>query len=1158
MSIQFIAGVSGSGKSHYIYEKIIQESMEHPERNYLVIVPEQFTMVTEKELASLHPRRAILNVNVLSFHRLAWRVFGEVGGCSRPVLEETGKSLVLQKVIWDRKKELKVLGSAMQKPGAVSRMKSLISELLQYQVRPEDLEGWAEEQGQKKLLAWKLQDVRTVYQGFEEYLSRKYLTVEEVPEVLCSVIGKSELIRGSTVVLDGFMGFTPVQLQVVRQLCSLCGKVYVVVTADPREDIYRKDRPHRLFHVSAQMIRQVSEIAGDAGAEILPVDWVTPGKRSRFADNPALHFLEQNLFRYGKKSYPGGQEAISLGEADSPAEELARAAETILRLIREEGYRYRDFAVVTGDLEEYGREAERIFHSAGIPFFLDQKHDVMLNPFVEFVRAAVDMAVQNCSYESVFRFLRCGLTDFTEGETDRMENYVLALGIRSRKQYREKWIRLPRYMKPEDIGELNALRKRFVEETEEFLDGIKERMAPAERRTEVLYRFIIRHNIQRKLKNREERLRAEGKAALAREYAQMYRIVMDLLDKMAEVLGGEKTGLTAYQQILEAGLQEARVGLIPPGGDQVLVGDIERTRLKNIRVLFLVGVNEGIIPRRVNGAGILSEADREYLQKKNISLSPTAREEMYRQRFYLYLSLTKPSDRLYLSFSRGDAGDGARMPSYLIGVLLRLFPDIRVRRLEEERTVQDRLETPEGMMELFLKGLRSLRSGGKSEDRAEGCGGPGEQRGFPELYRWYQSDETRRKELDRLLEAVFYENPQTGISRAVAKALYGRVLTGSATRLEQFAACAFAHFLKYGLLLKEREKYEFSAADMGNIMHETLERFAYKASEKQLRWADLEDGQRETLVDEALDEIVHDYGNTILHSSRRNTWLIGRARSILHCTVWALQEQLRRGAFEPEGVELSFAGEEQLRAVNIALSEDEKIRLRGRIDRMDVCESEGKLYVRVIDYKTGGTVLDLQALYCGLQLQLAVYLNAAVELEQKKHPDRQVEPAGIYYYHIEDPYLRADTLEEEDNPERRLQELQLNGLSRREAEIIRLQDETLKPSEESRVIPVKLNKDGSLSRTSKTAGKESFDLIRRYADRKIRELGRQILDGHAEIAPAVLKEQDSCTYCPYHGICGFDERIPGFSRRRIRKLAEEELLQRMAGEDGKEGPEAWR
>jgi ATP-dependent helicase/nuclease subunit B len=1137
LSIQFIAGNSGSGKSHYIYEKIIQESLRHPERKYLILVPEQFTLSTEKQLAMLHPRKAILNINVLSFQRLSWRVFGEVGGNSRPVLEETGKSLVLQKIAWDNRKKLKILGATLQKPGAVSQMKSLISELLQYRIRPEDLDSWTGGQEGKKLLELKLQDVQAVYRGFSDYLSSRYLTAEELPEVLCSVIGKSSLIRNSTVVLDGFMGFTPVQLQVIRQLCSLCERLFVVVTADPREDLFRKDMPHRLFHVSGQMIRQITEIAKETGTEVLPADWVLPGPESRLAANPVLHFLEQNLFRYGKRTWKGQQDRVMVGEAESPAEELDCTAETILRLVREKGYRYRDFAVVTGDLPAYGREAEKAFRQAGIPFFLDQKYDVMMNPLVEFIRAAVDMAVQNCSYESVFRFLRCGLADFSEEETDRLENYVLALGIRSRKQYEERWVRISRGMKPEDMEPLNALRERFCTDTGEFLDAVKTRMSTAGQKTEALYRLIVRHDIQRKLKEREEALQAEGEAARAKEYAQIYRIVMDLLDKTVEVLGGEKMGLTAYQQILEAGFQETSVGLIPPGGDQVLVGDMERTRLKNVRVLFLLGVNEGIIPKRVAKGGILSEADREYLKERKITLSPTAREEMYRQRFYLYLSLSKPSDQLYLFYSRTDFSGGTRMPSYLIGTLLRLFPALKVLSLQQERTVCGRLETPEGERELLVEGFREARTK-KAEDR------------FLELYCRYRRSGEKRRLLERLQEAAFLENPLAGIGRKTARALYGRVLENSATRLELFASCAFAHFLKYGLLLKERERYEFTAADMGTVMHGALEGFAGKLEKSGLKWAELTGEQRDRLIREALEEVVRDYGNTILHSSSRSSWLIRRAESILRCTVWALQEQLKKGSFAPAGTEVAFSERNPLRSMNIALSQDERICLKGRIDRLDLCETEDRLYVRIIDYKTGKTELDLQALYWGLQLQLMVYLNAAVELEQERHPEKTAEPAGIYYFRLDDPYLKEASLDREASPEERLRAMRLNGLSRSEAEIVWLQDHTLEPGQSSGVIPVTVTGTGKLHGRSSAAPGEVFDVLRQFTARKIRELGRRILDGDTAVSPCLSGQKDSCAWCPYKGVCGFDERIPGYSRRRLPVLSGSELLERMAGEAG--------
>ena len=598
-------------------------------------------------------------------------------------------------------------------------------------------------------------------------------------------------------------------------------------------------------------------------------------------------------------------------------------------------------------------------------------------------------------------------------------------------------------------------------------------------------------------------------------------------------------GIVAYQQILEAGFQETQVGLIPPGNDQVLVGDIERTRLKHIKVLFLVGINEGIIPKPVSKAGILSEADREYLKQHSVELAPDAREEMYRQRFYLYLNLTKPSDRLYLSYCKSDAKGSALLPSYLIGMICAMFPGIAIRKIAM-CSPRERLETPQGTMEVFLEGLQNLRKGRAEAD-------------FLELCRWYQRDEVRRRQLDWMMQAVFYEKPQTGIGRAAARALYGKILTNSATRLEQFASCAFAHFLQYGLQLKEREKYEFNAADMGNVMHKTLERFSGKLTQKGYQWAELTEEQRNRLVDESIEEIVHDYGNTILHSSSRNAYLITRVRNMMHCTVWALQEQIQRGAFTPGGFEISFAAEEQLEAANIHLSEDERLKLQGRIDRMDLCETADKIYVKIIDYKTGNTTLDLLALYYGLQLQLAVYLNMAVELEQKRRPDKTVEPAGVYYYHIDDPFVTVESVEETENQEEILKVLKMDGLSREEEEILTLLDRTVSPGGRSSVIPVGYNKNGSLAWYSKVAGKEDFDVIQKYTDQKIRQLGRRMLDGETEISPCITEKKESCTYCPYHGICGFDERIPGFSYRRLPKMTQEEVMKYMKKEMGLTG-----
>ena len=735
MSLQFIAGPSGCGKSWQTYQQVISESLRHSERQFLVIVPEQFTMQTQKEILEMHPRKGLLNIDILSFNRLAWRVFAETGGNTLPVLEDTGKSLVVRHVIAEKKSELHVLSRTLDRQGAAAEMTSFISELLQYRVKPEDLDDWVSTQQETHhdRLAAKLADIRTVYQAFLDYLEGHYLTTEEVPEQLCRVIDRSALVRGSVIVLDGFTGFTPVQNKVVEKLLRLAADVRIIMTCGSPEELISGKNKHGLFHMSRQMLDKTISLAENAGTEVLPVKWITPSADSRLANSPALTWLERNIFRFGKKEpFRGDQKEIRLLEAQDPAAEMRAVAEQILRMVREEGYRWRDFAVVTGDLENTGGIAADIFEQAGIPYFLDQKTSVLDNPAVEFIRSAIDMEIRQYSYESVFRYLRSGMSGFTAEEADDLETYVLALGIRNRSQYEKEWIRMPKTgaggADPREADDaagdttaeyFNRLRVKFVEETQAFHDGFHGRMSSARRKSEVLYNFMTAHDVQGRLQEYAEEFRANGDDASASAYSQMYRALMDLLDKVAGVLDDERLSMAEYQQILDAGFGEITIGMVPGGEDQVMIGDIERTRLKKIRVMFFTGLNDGVIPKPVSSKGILSEPDRSYLEQSGAELSPGVREQMFQQRFYLYLAMTKPSDHLYLSWPVTDSAGAARKPSYLVGMVQKLFDPLSVMRAEElEAGDLTRIfETRAGEMSYLLGQLQAMPGQRVSPDR---------------------------------------------------------------------------------------------------------------------------------------------------------------------------------------------------------------------------------------------------------------------------------------------------------------------------------------------------------------------------------------------------------------------------------------------------------
>ncbi len=1142
MALQFIFGGAGAGKSYYIYNNIIQQSIENPGKQYLILVPEQFTMQTQKELVTMHPRKGICNIDVLSFERLAFRVLTEMGESQRTLLEETGKSMVLRRVAQEKKKDLKILGAKMDKQGYVSQMKSMVSELRQYEISTEDLEDILEDLASSPELYYKLQDIKTLYQGFFDYLEGSFITQEEVLDAMGRVAPLSKKLKDSVLVLDGYTGFTPIQLQLLETLLDICQEIYVTVTIAAGEDPYKMGSPHELFYLSKQTVASLLRIAKEK--KISWKEYRIPEEkeiyRGRFADNPPMAFLEKNIFRYKKKKYPKLQDAVQIYEAQNPASEMEMAAGQIRRLVRTEGYRYRDFAVITGDMQVYAPAASRAFKRYEIPCFIDEKHSIFLNPFVEYLRAAVDIIVENFSYESVFRMLRCGLNDISTEEADRLENYVIAMGIRGFSRWQQEWVRSYRGENPEECVQIEKIRASLVEKWEPFYKKMKTPDASVRMYTEALYEYITANKIQEKLKEYTKNFEAEGNLSLVKEYSQIYEIVMNLLDKLVEILGDKKVRIREFKEILEAGLSEAKVGIIPPAYDQVLVGDMERTRLKDIKIVFFVGVNEGKIPKEQQAGKLLSDLNREELKgslkERGLSLAPTAKENLYTQKFYLYLNLTKPSERVYLSYSRLSSGGEALSPSFLVSQIQKLFPDA-----VREEDVPLFAESQYGALDKLSEEMRK-------QDRSSPV--------FEELMNWFTSQKEYGELIHRLIDAAYYVNPQECISKGVAEALYGTELSNSASRLEQFAKCACSHFLSYGLMLRERVRYEFSMADMGTLLHNSLDLFARKVREQGKRWVDLEDAERDTLAEDCVIEVVEKSGDTILLSSARNAYTINRVKRMVKRSVWALQNQLKQGEFYPALTEWAFGEKDNIDSLNFDLESGQKLHLKGRIDRIDVCQdAENHLYVKVIDYKSGTTQLDLIKLYYGLQIQLALYLNAALELEKKRFPDKIVQPAGVFYYNTKDPILNKEDVKNPENPQEEiLKKLKMDGICSAEPEILQKLDKNLAvgKSVESFAVPVKYTAKGTFSSNSKVANQKEFAIMMEYVQDKAKKIGREILKGNTSVNPFEWKKENACEYCPYKEVCGFDEKIPGYEYRKLEKdksnnlwyLMEEEVERR--------------
>lgn len=1138
MSLRFYFGPSGSGKSHRIYEEIMQRAAQEPGRNFLIIVPDQFTMQTQKDLVMRSDRGGILNIDVLSFGRLSHRILEEVGTKEMPVLDDTGKSLVLQKIAADLKEQLPAMGSLLHKQGYIHEVKSAISEFMQYGISTQDMDKLIASAEKRGALAMKLRDLKTLYRGFQDYIRDHFITTEETLDVLRRSLVKSKILPDSVVVFDGFTGFTPIQNRLIQELMRVCEETIVTVTIGEEEDPYQMDGEQKLFHLSKKTVADLVKLAAEAEVT-RGEDVFVKGGPNRFAEAPALCYLEQNLFRYQYEPYTEKQHEIHMFEALSPREEVHQTALYIRKLIREEGLTYRDIAVVIGDLEGYASYVETEFRQLEIPCFLDRTRGIVLNPMIEYIKSALQLYIRDFSYDTVFHFLRSGMADISREEIDELENYVIRTGARGYRTYSRLFTRRTEEMQQgsgqedteraeETMERLNRIRQQFAD-TVEILH-----MAPRAKAGEYvdhLYDFLEQNQVQQKLLNYQQQFEQEGDLAKAREYAQIYRLVMDLLDQIYGLLGEEEISLQEFADILDAGFGEITVGTIPQNVDRIVVGDMERTRLKQVKVLFFLGVNDGNIPKNASKGGIISDMDREFLIESGTEMAPSPRQQMYIQRLYLYLNMTKPSERLYLSYAKVNSDGKGIRPSYLIDTVRKLFPQLAV----EYPQNRSRLEQIEGRQE----GARYLAE--ELREYADGTLREEERQDFYLMYRAYEADPEGR---DRLTAAAFRRYKESGLSRIVARALYGRQLENSVSRLETYAACACRHFLQYGLSLQEREEFGFEVSDMGNVYHAVLENFAGKLAESGRTWWDFDENFATQAIKEAVEGYAATYGETVLYSSARNEYAITRMSRILTRTVLTLQQHLKQGSFQPDDYELSFRFAEDLDSIHVDLSEEEKMHLQGRIDRIDVSEDAEHVYVKVIDYKSGNKKFDLAALYYGLQLQLVVYMNAAMELESRKHPDKEIVPAALLYYHIDDPTIETPVeLTQEQINEEILTKLRMNGVVNSDPAVVERLDRFLQ--DKSKVIPVEKKKDGSFSARSGILSREELHVVSAYVDTKIRQIGREILDGKIAANPYEKGNEEACTYCAYKKVCGFDGSIPGYEKRQLEDLDKQTLMQRM-------------
>lgn len=1140
MALRILYGRSGYGKSTKLYQDMIEQACKNIQNQYIAVVPEQFTMQTQKNIVQAHPNRGVMNIDIVSFERLAYRVFEELGKSEWNILDDTGKSLILRKVVEDKKESLGYFQNKIHMPGFIEEMKSVLSEFFQYGVYEEKLESMLKAGQSKPLLYEKLKDIQILYKGFREYLKDNTIASEELLEVLCGVVSQSNKMKDSIISFDGFTGFTPVQYKLLELLMMYAKDIWVTITMD--EDIHSARKEHDLFYMSYRMAYKLKEAAKQAGICVVEEQITYNKDENRFQSMDLLH-IERHIFQNPAEKENEGKNDIEIICEGNPAREAWKIVEMLQNLVRTEHYRYRDIAVITGDMESYHRVLWDAFYANHIPCFIDHKRNIIHNPFVQFIQSSLETIDKDFAYESVFHFLKCGMLCIPQDEIDLLENYVLATGMKGFNRWNREFTKTYPELEGENLEQpltqLNAIREKVVELFKDLRKVCKSKKSTVKDRVEAIYHFIVENKMQQKLKQMEEQFVNSDEQSMAKEYSQTYEKVIGLLDEIVNLMGDKIIPFREFRDILSAGFREIKVGIIPPSVDCVLVGDMERTRLNNVKVLFVAGVNDGIIPKAGGKGGILSETERVFFKESQIELAPTARENAFTQRFYLYLNLTKASDKLILSYSQTSQGGMALRPSYLIENICQLFFQV-ANEMEDDKEREDNVYQMASVcaaQQYLARGIRSFGDWGNSAPKL-----------WRELYTYYFK--TARDKITKMVEEAYKREEGFALDEAVAKALYGNYMQASVTRLEKFASCAYAHFLTYGLALMPRREYQIEAAQLGSLYHKSIEKFSEKVKKSGLQWRDITEPIRKKMVREVVEELVHDMGNTAFLDNARNAYLLERVERITNRTIWALCHQLGRSKLVPAHYEFSFSTGENAPGARIQLEDDTVMDLRGVVDRVDLYKEDSNLYVKIIDYKTGNTKFDILDAYYGIQMQLVVYLDAMMEVEKEHHPGYQVIPAGIFYYNVKDPFIDLKDGQEWEG-ESDLKEFKMSGLVNAEQDVISCMSDDL--NENDGGMPIFLNKNGTLSKKSSQATPQQIDTLIQYVRGQCNQYTKQMVNGVIEKNPFQQGDNHSCTYCSYHGVCKFDDTQREY--RHLEKLASEEVWGKMgqAVEQKREG-----
>ena len=1099
MHFNLVYGRSGTGKSNFIYNDIKKKLEEDKEKKIFVIVPEQSNMSAERKLLEITGQNCIMNTEVLTLSRMAYRVLLETENTLKPITK-IGKSMLIFDLISKEKANLNFLGKSMQNVDVVDR---LFTELKKHDVSQDSLDKLEIED---KYFSLKLNDIKLLYEDYNNRISEKLLDENDALSILCDEFDKTNMFDNVDIYIDDFLGFTKQEYRVFEKIASKANSITVCVPTDTL--FMNKEKENDIFYFNKKFANKLLEIVASLNGDVSTICLEEP---YRFKSEE-LKFLEKN-FESNREKYEKAPKDIKLFLANNPYTELAYVADNIYKLVKEEGYSYNEIGIISENVESYSEDAKALFPKYNIPLFIDEKKQLNQNLLIRYIISLIDIFVKNFSYDSVFNFLKIGLSDYSPEELYYFENYCQKWGIRNNKFKKE----FTYEEESQNQQMFEAMRKEIIDPLIAFKEKVDSNKTYSQI-SKAIYEFLDENEIIEKL---DKKLKEYDNYELFLEYNTTYSLLNKVFDEMDVIFKDEKTTFEKYKDTFLVGIGTSELGKIPSTQEQVIFGDTDRTRNSKIRALFIVGANDGYFPKEFKSEGYLNDDDRSFLKTQGVELAKDSVESLYEEQFNIYRALTTPEEKLFISYSSSDKEGNALRKSSLIKKMRRLFENLK----EDSDVVEKRYEitNENASFENALENYRNYLDGENIEEKWEHA-----------IRYFYNKDSIK---LNRILSGKDYTNKADKLSKENVEKLYGKRLYTTISRLENYRRCPFSFHLNYGLKLKEKNELKIQTVDTGSFMHEVIDELFRRMEENEIDVDALTDEDIKKLVDDIVNQMLISSRYYLFTSSEKYKLLTRRLKKVVYQAIIYIIYSLKNSDFKLLGHELAFGGKgASYDSIKIDF-DDKHIELSGKIDRVDTAKLSDEEYIRIIDYKSSVKDLDLNQVLAGLQIQLITYLDAACK-------ERKANPSGILYLGLIDNVIRASkNLSVEEIEAKIKQQFRMKGLVLADINVIKMMDKNIENGKQSDIIPVYLSKDGEITKKSNAVNKEDFERLTKKVKEIIKELSKEILEGSIDIKPYKYNQKTGCDYCSYKSICMFNTLFEGNDYYRIPKKEKELLLE---------------